>query len=49
MTALELIHDLWAERPQTCCLYVKHGERGCYCRNQLVCYIWVRSLGAAGD
>jgi hypothetical protein len=30
-TALELIHELWANRPQTCCPYVKHGERGCWC------------------
>jgi hypothetical protein len=30
-TALELIHELWAECPQTCCPYIRHDERGCYC------------------
>jgi hypothetical protein len=30
-TALELVHELWTERPQTCCPYVKHGEYGCWC------------------
>jgi len=30
-TALELIHELWAERPRACCPYVRHGERGCWC------------------
>jgi hypothetical protein len=31
MTALELIDELWAERPQVCCPYVRHDERGCFC------------------
>ena len=30
-TALELIHELWAERPRACCPYVRHDERGCWC------------------
>ena len=30
-TALELVHELWAERPHTCCPFMRHDERGCYC------------------
>jgi hypothetical protein len=30
-TALELVHELWAERPQTCCPCVRHDEEGCWC------------------
>jgi hypothetical protein len=30
-TALDLIHELWAERSHTCCPYVRHSERGCWC------------------
>jgi hypothetical protein len=29
--ALELIHELWAKRPQSVCPYVRHSERGCFC------------------
>jgi hypothetical protein len=31
MIASTLIHDLWANRPHTCCGYVRHSERGCWC------------------
>jgi hypothetical protein len=30
-TALELIDELWAERPQQVCPFVRHGARGCSC------------------
>jgi hypothetical protein len=30
-TALDLIHELWAERPHTFCPYVRHDARGCFC------------------
>jgi hypothetical protein len=28
---LELVHELWRDRPAGCCPYVRHDERGCYC------------------
>jgi hypothetical protein len=30
MTALQLVHELWAEH-QHACPYVRHDEAGCYC------------------
>jgi hypothetical protein len=30
-TALELIDELWSQRPESCCPYVRHSERGCWC------------------
>jgi hypothetical protein len=28
---LELVHELWDQRPQTVCPYVRHSNRGCWC------------------
>jgi hypothetical protein len=30
MTALELVHELWADH-QHACPYVRHDEHGCFC------------------
>ena len=38
--ALELIHELYAERLYTCCPYLRHDERGCYCASPAVPKWW---------